>query len=369
MKKLHILVIPGLLLCAVGCSPPPKLQTTACKGGDASLRCRDTSDQVIDADLPTADEGSTTPPSSPKPNPPGPAPSNPGAGNPKPIEAIPTQNPIPLPVEASAEVTSPACADGETWSFGNYPNAWDISKTGRIKDALPNEKVTQDAEKGPILQVKYGKGTTSPSASRTRGLIPGGTQFVPNMKASYDHSVMSYWLKIPSDFDCVKGGKLPGVASNIELISGGETVDGTNGFSVRLMWRENCTAEVYAYLPRDANQHLTSKYKDTLTQNPTTKIIYGWSIGRGEFSLPKGAWTKVDVSVKVNEVGKQDGIIKVALNGKQVFERKEVVFRTNDKLKTGALFFSTFFGGSDETYAAQKDETLSFGEIAVCPLP
>ncbi len=266
------------------------------------------------------------------------------------------------------DTSTSACMNGQKLSFNNYPAQWEIENTGRIKDALPNEKVITDPEKGPVLQVKYGKGTSSPSASRDRGLAPGGTQFVPRITGTYSEATLSYWLKIPANFDCVKGGKLPGIASNIDLISGGETADGHNGFSVRLMWRENCTGEVYAYLPRDENKLLTDKYKDTLTQNSTTKIIYGWSIGRGEFSFPKGQWTRIDLTVHTNTVGKADGSVQVALDGKQVFERKEIVYRTIDSLKIGALFFSTFFGGSDETYAASKDEYLYFGDMTLCPI-
>jgi hypothetical protein len=287
---------------------------------------------------------------------------------PDPMTTPTTPDKIKDPVVIPPEAPSAQCTKGENFTFSNYPAKWDIEKTGRIKDAMVNETIFQDPIKGAVLQVKYGKGTTSPSASRTRGLIPGGTQFIPKLTRTYDHAVMSYWLKIPKDFDCVKGGKLPGIASNIELLSGGETADGTNGFSMRLMWRENCTAEVYGYLPRVENQHLIEKYKDSLTQNPTTKIIYGWSIGRGEFSLPKGEWVKVDLTIKVNDPGMKNGTVKVAFNGKQVFQRDEIVYRTNDKLLVGALFFSTFFGGSDESYAATKDEHLYFGDMTVCPL-
>lgn len=290
----------------------------------------------------------------------------------KPIEKPETPNKPEKPKDPvmppENDVDTGQCINPEKWSFSNYPASWDIEGTGRIKDAMVNETIVKDAEKGSVLEVKYGKGTTSPSASRLRGLTPGGTQFIAKMKKSYGHSVMSYWLKIPKDFDCAKGGKLPGLASNAELLSGGETADGTNGFSVRLMWRKDCEAEVYAYLPRVENQHLIDKYKDSLTQNQTTKIIYGWSIGRGEFSLPKGNWIKVDLTVKVNDPGVKNGVVKVALNGKQVFQRDEIVYRTNSKLQTGALFFSTFFGGSDESYGATKDESLFFGDLSICSL-
>lgn len=365
-RYLALFTILGLPLSA--CAPPPVFDkskictsssSTHCASKDATVK-----DPVIDKTEPSvipetktddgADQGTAMPFPETKP------PAN------EPV--TPTPDKVKDPVVTPPESTTTQCIKGESFTFGNYPTKWDIEKTGRIKDAMVNEAVVHDPEKGSVLQVKYGKGTTSPSASRTRGLIPGGTQFIPKLTKTYDNAVMSYWLKIPKDFDCVKGGKLPGIASNIELLSGGETADGTNGFSMRLMWRENCTAEVYGYLPRVENQHLIEKYKDSLTQNPTTKIIYGWSIGRGEFSLPKGEWVKVELTIKVNDPGVKNGTVKVALNGKQVFQRDEIVYRTNNKLLVGALFFSTFFGGSDESYAATKDESLSFGDMMVCPL-
>lgn len=369
----YLSIFSLLAIPMISCAPPPVLDKSKICAGTASAHCASKDGAVkdpvtgkTDDVLPTVipetktDEGTEQGSKIPGTDTPVPTPT------PEPV--TPTPDKIKDPVVTPPESTTAQCSKGESFSFGNYPAKWDIEKTGRIKDAMVNESIFQDPVKGAVLQVKYGKGTTSPSASRTRGLVPGGTQFIPKLTKTYDNAVMSYWLKIPKDFDCVKGGKLPGIASNIELLSGGETADGTNGFSMRLMWRENCTAEVYGYLPRVENQHLIEKYKDSLTQNPTTKIIYGWSIGRGEFSLPKGEWVKVELTIKVNDPGVKNGTVKVALNGKQVFQRDEIVYRTNNKLLVGALFFSTFFGGSDESYAATKEESLFFGDMMVCPL-
>src|SRR3546814_13585034 len=50
-------------------------------------------------------------------------------------------------------------------------------------------------------------------------------------------SCLHYRVRFPEDFDFNKGGKLPGLYAG-EAPSGGEKVSGEDGWSIRLMWRE-----------------------------------------------------------------------------------------------------------------------------------
>ena len=62
--------------------------------------------------------------------------------------------------------------------------------------------------------------------------------------------------------------------------------------------------EIYAYIPlNDTNADRLLEVPPESHKNPD----YGFSVGRGAFKFPKGAWTTIAERVKLNEVGKADG--------------------------------------------------------------
>ncbi len=155
---------------------------------------------------------------------------------------------------------------------------------------------------------------------------------------------LSYYVRFSENFDFVKGGKLPGLLGGVGN-SGGEIPDGTDGFSTRFMWRRNGDGEVYAYL-------LTSK-KD------------GTSIGRGNWRFKPGVWYRLEQEVILNQPGKANGRVRVWLDGRPVLDRGALTFRTTNALKIEGLFFSTFFGGGDSSWATPKDVYADFADFQV----
>lgn len=69
----------------------------------------------------------------------------------------------------------------------------------------------------------------------------------------YQSVLLSYEVGFPQGFAFVKGGKLPGLRGgpNTTYCSGGLEADGSNCFSVRLMWRTAGAGEAYAYALTD----------------------------------------------------------------------------------------------------------------------
>ena len=304
--------------------------------------------------------------------------SNEQTANAKPAKVQPVNEPKQLPennstAAKSEDVSIPgqACKGQKiSWNFADFPSGWNLSKSGRISDAIENESVTLDPlnSGAKVLQVAYGKGTASPAYSRAQKLKPGGTQFFVPFQAEYERATLSYWVLFGDDFNFVKGGKLPGLASNGELISGGETPDGKNGFSLRLMWRSNGAGELYAYIPKAENEHLLKNPGTELSINKSTGIIYGWSIQRGAWTFSSQKWHHIEEEVIVNQVGKADGVVKIKIDGKEVLSQTDIVMRTTDKLKIGGLFFSTFYGGSSSDFATVKDEKAYFRDFSLCAM-
>jgi len=199
-----------------------------------------------------------------------------------------------------------------------------------------------------MMRVHYPAGSASPSVSRKTGAPLGGVQFYAGLGLTpTDEIHLSYFIRFSDNFDFVKGGKLPGLFGGT-VHSGGNIPDGTNGFSTRYMWRKDGQGEIYAYLPSSSK--------------------YGTSIGRGAWHFEPGKWHYLEQRVVLNQPGEADGLIQVWLDGELVLEQTELEFRTNDQLKIEGLFFSTFFGGGDPSWATPKDVFIDFAQFQISSL-
>lgn len=207
----------------------------------------------------------------------------------------------------------------------------------------------QAGSDGPFrkfLRASFPKGSSSPAASRNEKAPVGGGQFYGQLDRPVDHLFLRYYLRFAPGFDFVKGGKLPGLYGGTQT-SGGHIPDGTDGFSTRFMWRTGGQGELYAYLPSSDK--------------------YGTSFARGSFSFTPGKWHCIEQELTLNTPGKPDGIVRGWLDGKSVFQTEGLLFRTVPSLRIEGVFFSTFFGGSDTTWASTTDTYVDFADFATGP--
>ncbi|MGL5083844.1 MAG: polysaccharide lyase [Microcoleaceae cyanobacterium] len=229
---------------------------------------------------------------------------------------------------------------------GDWPAVWQTRKKGAW--GLDNAQVIP-ADSRPqfskALRVFYPALSASPSVSRSQGVPIGGVQFYAELGIpSKDALKLSYFVRFAENFDFVKGGKLPGLFGGTET-SGGNIPDGTNGFSTRFMWRKQGDGEVYAYLPSSEE--------------------YGTSIGRGAWQFQPGVWHHLEQELTLNQPGLENGRIRVWVDGKLVLDRDKLMFRTTEQLKIEGIFFSTFFGGGDPSWATPKDTYVDFAAFSV----
>jgi hypothetical protein len=160
---------------------------------------------------------------------------------------------------------------------------------------------------------------------------------------------LEYKLFIPPDFDFVKGGKLPGLGGG-RGNTGGKIPTGSDGWSVRFMFKEGGRLCAYSYTPDMAGGYGEKRFLKK---------------GNQDFVLPRGEWVKIGLQVKMNGLGKNDGYIKCFVNDDLCLNAEEVIFRTSIKLKIDHLLFSTFFGGADSSYAPSKDCSMFFKDFKV----
>jgi len=229
---------------------------------------------------------------------------------------------------------------------------WALSK-GRIQNGAPDIDFVNDPfstkpapdgtnSSGPVLRVVYPQGSYQSNDQ-------GGAQFYVmwnSTGSAFQSMMLSYELTFDQDFPWVKGGKLPGLRGGPDPVncSGGNQANGTNCFSTRLMWRPSGNGEVYAYVPRENN-----------ICNDTGVVCndeYGISVDRGSFTFARGQWNHVTMLVRLNSpTDTANGQVTLFFNGVQVLDHDDIYFRQKDVITTGGLYFSTFFGGSDPSWA------------------
>lgn len=113
-----------------------------------------------------------------------------------------------------------------------------------VKDPFPNNPApssSSSSTNSSVLQVTYPSGGVGTSSS--------GSQFYNLWNTSdgstFNSVILTYEVAFDSDFQFVKGGKLPGLRGGPEPdgCSGGAAANGSNCFSSRLMWRTSGMGE------------------------------------------------------------------------------------------------------------------------------
>lgn len=220
---------------------------------------------------------------------------------------------------------------------------------------------------------------TGPQAFRHRGaslavLYPeggsgtklGGALWKLELPGSYKAVRLRYRVKFAEGFDFVRGGKLPGLAGGIAP-TGSDQADGTNGWTGRMMWRTD-----YDGLPGEEPQNranMVTYLKHTQSgfdQDGTQEDNLYWTDDIGDpIEIQAGVWYRITQWVKMNKIGRSNGRLKMFLNGTQVLDQRDLVFRTTDDLGIDVMYFNTFFGGSGPLWAPSKDEVIYFDDFEI----
>lgn len=191
---------------------------------------------------------------------------------------------------------------------------------------------------GQRLRVNFALGKIGPEAGGAGWRMPFG---------KHETAEMSYTLRFSKDFDFVKGGKLPGLCGGPENVSGGRPANGQNGFSARLMWRRDGRGEAYVY-----HKNQKGDYGDSFAF-PT------------DFRFPTDTPVKVRLAVRMNVPGKRDGALRVWIDEKLLVVRSDMEWRSVDSFGVDGLYFETFHGGGDNSWAPTKPCWAEFGELRV----
>ncbi|KAI9316362.1 hypothetical protein BX666DRAFT_1949768 [Dichotomocladium elegans] len=238
--------------------------------------------------------------------------------------------------------------DGWTWPEDDHGNHKVISDP-----AAANRKTAPAS----VLEVDYPAGSSNPSESPQGGI--GFYAHPIHFKEPPKTITFEYQVYFPKSFTWVKGGKLPGLYGGHRQCSGGVNAD--DCFSTRFMWRRGGEGEIYAYIPEKLQPKTLCKEKNVIC-NPD----YGYSLGRGAWTFPRGKWVTVTQTIRMNSPGNANGAIFVKVNGKQVHAQGHIAIlsKKTDRTMVG-IMFDTFFGGNSRDWAPKKKMNTFFKGFSI----
>lgn len=245
---------------------------------------------------------------------------------------------------SGAERTDLVHADFEGATPGPYAQADvenDFGAAPTWNNGLNEGRAVITAEDGnQFLRVTYPGGQFGPAQ--------GGVQFKVALGGSYDELYFSYRVRFAAGFDFVKGGKLPGLVGGTSPTGCSPDPD---GFSARNMWRTGGAAVQYVYYPTQPN-------------NCGDDLAYE-SGGAPKLFTP-GAWQTVEHRIVMNTPGQSDGILQAWVDGELVFSDTARLWRNaGAAFGIDTLYFSTFFGGGDDSWAPESAQIIDFDDLIV----
>lgn len=199
-----------------------------------------------------------------------------------------------------------------------------------------------------VLEIKYPKGKVGQEEDG------GGAQWRLRFDQTFNKCAIEYQVMFPEGFDFVKGGKLPGLSGGASP-GGGKKSDGSDGFSARIMWREQGEIFQYMYwMERSPDK----RWGDDL---PWTDI----NGDQKPLRFIAGKWHTLKTEITMNTPGQRDGNItswfdgKLALSCIGAFKAEGATFGIDN------LNFTTFFGGNTPDWAPTKDEIVYFADFKI----
>lgn len=232
---------------------------------------------------------------------------------------------------------------------GVYP--WNITR-------IQNPQRVSSSARG--IQIRYAPGAAGLDNGAVFRAVPRG---LPATSASFGYSVY-----FPTDFDWVKGGKLPGLCigtAPAECSTGGNWT--TSAGSFRIMFRAGGQAIGYAYFPlAGGNQGAYAvqgpEYKASADASNGNTGHDIWFKKNKSFQLIAGEWNTVRMRVALNSPGKSDGSLDLTINGVSRTIRG-VRWRDSAKSMINSVNFVSFYGGSDVSWAPARPSYTLYKDI------
>lgn len=231
--------------------------------------------------------------------------------------------------------------DNQLGDYSGYDYCKDWNRTAYVDYSIDMVK-DSDPGRNKAMRGNFAKGSHSITYS-----IPYGfcfySHFSEEIANQLEEVYFSYDIKFKDGFDWVHGGKMPGLKGG--EVNSGEYVTVNDGFSARPMWSDGGQIVMYLY-----HQDMKGKYGDS----------WGW----GDFTFATNKWYNITIRVVLNSVSNgvasNNGIVEGFVDGKLLFQRSNMKFRSLESIKIDRMSIDSFFGGNTDFFAATKDEWIDY---------
>ena len=171
----------------------------------------------------------------------------------------------------------------------------------------------------------------------------GGATFPwePRVLQGKAGACLSYHVRFPSGFDFQRGGALPS-------IGGADAGEQGDRFLARLAWRPKGAGGVTV----------------RVTENNATRAA---PAEREGFEFPRGKWVKLEQEVVLNTPKKNDGILRVWVDGTLAIDRTDMTYRARPDVTVSKVSIDAFYGSGpdDPQTAATKDAKVWLSPLEV----
>lgn len=220
--------------------------------------------------------------------------------------------------------------NGELLSSSDLQARLGASDWGLIERATV---VKADNAYGAALSVDL----AGPTGRGSAGGSPAsaGFEWAPQSISGVRAGCASYAVMLDRQFAFATGGRLPG------LLGGPAGADRhtPDAFSTRLAWDKNGVLGIRGHMP---GQTLDVRNE------------------QGEAELPRGRWVAVDQEVILNKPGRNDGVVRVWLDGKLRFESRNLALRTDRDAEIRGIL-------AEVSYLGQPAAADGSGRVAITP--
>jgi hypothetical protein len=203
---------------------------------------------------------------------------------------------------------------------------------------------TGDPARGNVMRVFQAQGSHT---------YEGGSDGQWQGRVGGEHEELYFAFDYYRDPDTVmsKGQKMSGFLGGDWAIASGGTSPNGLAFSSRLMFFADYT---YGYNYDNGALAQYTYYLDTV-QRPQW---YDDNPEIGQYHITAGKWQTIETRIKMNTVGKSDGILQAWVDGVLVLDNQNFVWRDSrdPDLKISGLYVTFGYGGGDDTWDAPEDQ-------------
>jgi hypothetical protein len=217
-----------------------------------------------------------------------------------------------------------------------------------------NAQVLYDgAEHGNVLQLKYPKGCVGPMGDNAPACA---IQIIQPLERTADTMWNAYDIFFEDGFEFRLGGKLPGLCGG-KCYTGNAMPSTGDGWSARIMWRENGNAVQLLYFMGQV-----SVYGDDAKWN------LNGTIPQAQFTT--GKWHRIVNKVTMNTIttpgqGDKNGRVQTWYDGQLVMDVDTLRFRDYDSVRVDKFYLSTFHGGSGSDWAPTHDCFIRYDNFTI----